>query len=144
VYRYVRFAVMGTSLAASDACIRRSSAEASDDRAKAQSADSALRRARIEVRPATQAVDFDERAIAIQSRGADDQARFSGVQVTVNGANYTIQIRAPGRSASNEPLVVIDGTRRTTADLRSVVEGRRRIEIMKDAASSTGRAARTA
>jgi len=140
LYRYVRVAVMGTSLAASDACVRHSSVDGDDERAKAQSADSAQSAsAHRSNSSATQAVDFDESERSRFSRVEQMiQARFSGVQVIQNGGNYTIQIRGTGSFASsNEPLIVIDGTRRTTADLRGVnPKDVVRIELMKDGAAS--------
>jgi TonB-dependent SusC/RagA subfamily outer membrane receptor len=66
------------------------------------------------------------------------QARFSGVQVFPKGGGYTIQIRGTGSfGSSNEPLVIIDGASRSTADLGAIdprdVE---RIAVVKDAAAS--------
>lgn len=140
VYRYVRFALMGTSLAASDACVRHSSVEGDDERAKAQGAESARSAAAQRSQSsATQAVDFDESERSRFTRVEQMiQTHFAGVQVTQNGGNYMIQIRGTGSfGSSNEPLIVIDGVRRATADLRSVSpKDVVRIEIMKDAAAS--------
>jgi TonB-dependent SusC/RagA subfamily outer membrane receptor len=140
VFRFVRFAVLGTSLAASNACIRRSSVEGEEERAKEQSVDSARSAsAQRSNSSATQAVDFDESERSRFTRVEQMiQARFSGVSVVQNGSNYTIQIRGAGSFASsNEPLIVIDGGRRTVADLRGVnPKDVLRIELMKDGAAS--------
>ena len=88
---------------------------------------------------ATQVVDFDEGERSRFTRVEHMiQAHFAGVQVTPAGNGFSIRIRGTGSfGSSNEPLVLIDGASRSTADLRGVnprdVE---RIEIMKDAAAS--------
>src|SRR5215471_10405556 len=66
------------------------------------------------------------------------QARFSGVQVTQNGNAFSIKIRGAGSFASsNEPLIIVDGAVRTTADLVSVnPKDVVRIEVMKDSAAA--------
>ena len=66
------------------------------------------------------------------------QARFSGVEVTQAGNAFSIKIRGAGSFASsNEPLIVIDGAVRTTADLASVnPKDVVRIEVMKDSAAA--------
>ncbi|HVS61025.1 MAG TPA: TonB-dependent receptor plug domain-containing protein [Gemmatimonadaceae bacterium] len=140
VYLYVRFAVLGIYLAASTACLRHSTTDTDAERAEARSADSA-RNARVEQSrsSATQVVDFEESERTRFTRVEQMiQARFSGVQVIPKGGGFTIQIRGTGSfGSSNEPLVVIDGASRSTADLRGIdprdVE---RIEVVKDAAAS--------
>ena len=140
VYLYVRFAVLGTYLVTSTACFRHSATDSDAERAEARSADSARSvRAERSRSSATQVVDFEESERTRFTRVEQMiQARFSGVQVIPKGGGFTIQIRGTGSfGSSNEPLVVIDGASRTTADLGGVnprdVE---RIEVVKDAAAS--------
>lgn len=66
------------------------------------------------------------------------QANFSVITVTPKGSGFSIQSRGSGSFASsNEPLVIIDGASRTTADLRGISPKEvERIEIVKDAAAS--------
>ena len=66
------------------------------------------------------------------------QSRFSGVQVVPQGRGFAIRIRGSGSfGAGNEPLVIIDGASRSTADLAGV-DPREvdRIEVMKDGAAA--------
>lgn len=88
---------------------------------------------------ATQAVTFDENERTRYTRVEQMiQARFTGVTVTPSASGFTIRIRgAASLTLSNEPLILIDGVSRASADLRGidprVVE---RIEIVKDGAAS--------
>jgi TonB-dependent SusC/RagA subfamily outer membrane receptor len=141
LYAYALCAVLATCLAASTACYRRTTIDTGVEQgANARAADSAraapAERSRTS---ATQAVDFDE---AERSRFTRVelmiQAYFAGVQVTPRGSGFAIRIRGTGSFGStNDPLVLIDGVSRTTADLRGLnprdVE---RIEVVKDAAGS--------
>jgi TonB-dependent SusC/RagA subfamily outer membrane receptor len=136
--QYVFCAALAASLATSGACRRHSAAGA--DPAKALAEDSARKALADRSRSAaTQAVDFDEGERSRFTRVEQMiQAHFSGVQVTPAGNGFSIRIRGTGSfGSSNEPLVLIDGVSRSTADLGGVnprdVE---RIEVMKDAAAS--------
>jgi TonB-dependent SusC/RagA subfamily outer membrane receptor len=66
------------------------------------------------------------------------QARFSGVQVVQQGRGFSIQIRGTGSfGSSNDPLVLVDGVARPSADLAGVdPKDVERIDIVKDAAAS--------
>jgi TonB-dependent SusC/RagA subfamily outer membrane receptor len=140
LYSYARYALIGSCVAAAIACHRYATTDRDVERARARAADSAryalAERSRTS---ATQAVDFDESERTRFTRVEQMiQAHFSGVQVIPKGSGFTIQIRGTGSfGSSNEPLIVIDGASRSTADLRGVnprdVE---RIEVVKDAAAS--------
>ena len=136
-YPYARYVVLATTVAASLACHRQVT---TDERAQARRADSARNALAERTRSsATQAVDFDEGERSRFTRVEQMiQAHFAGVQVTPRGNGFAIRIRGTGSfGSSNDPLVVIDGASRSTADLGAVnprdVE---RIEVMKDAAAS--------
>jgi TonB-dependent SusC/RagA subfamily outer membrane receptor len=140
VFPYVRFAMVGICLAAGAACPRHSTADTDADETDARSADSARSALAERSRSsATQVVDFEEAERSRFTRVEQMiQARFSGVQVFPKGGGYTIQIRGTGSfGSSNEPLVIIDGASRSTADLGAIdprdVE---RIAVVKDAAAS--------
>jgi TonB-dependent SusC/RagA subfamily outer membrane receptor len=133
---YALCATLGAGLTPSAACHRRPP----NDAERARPADSARSAVAERSRSsATQAVDFDEVERSRFTRvELMIQAHFSGVQVTPRGNGFAIQIRGTGSfGSSNDPLVVIDGASRTTADLGAVnprdVE---RIEVVKDAAAS--------
>lgn len=66
------------------------------------------------------------------------QSRFSGVQVVPQGRGFAIRIRGSGSfGAGNDPLVIIDGASRSTADLGGVDPKEvDRIEVMKDGAAA--------
>jgi TonB-dependent SusC/RagA subfamily outer membrane receptor len=67
------------------------------------------------------------------------QAKFSGVEVSANGAGYQIRIRGvESFSAGLEPLLIVDGTpMNSSADLASInPRDVVRIEVLKDAAAS--------
>ena len=137
---FVPFA-LGVCLATtSTACHRQSRADSEAQRAEAQAADS-VRNARVEQSrsSATQAVSFDENERSRFTRVEQMiQAKFSGVTVTPRGNGFSIKIRGTASfSSSNEPLVLIDGVSRTTADLGGInPKDVDRIEVVKDAAAS--------
>ena len=138
--RSVRLATLGTCLAAAVACARHPAPGSDAERAGARHPDSvASARAERTRSTATQAAVFteDERRRFTRVEHMI-QARFSGVRVVPNGRGFTIQIRGKGSiNSSTEPLVVIDGANRSTADL-AVVDPKdvERIEVVKDAAAS--------
>jgi TonB-dependent SusC/RagA subfamily outer membrane receptor len=126
------------------ACARRVTPEreaARDaDRAAGRSADSARAAAAERGRSAaTQVVTFTEEERRRYTRVEHMiRARFTGVTVTPSGRGFSVQIRGSGSfGSSTEPLVVVDGASRTTADLGGLdpreVE---RIEIIKDGAAA--------
>jgi iron complex outermembrane receptor protein len=128
---YALRAALGCCLAAGAAC-HHAPAGASGGQPSAQAAE----RSRSS---ATQSVDFNEEERSRFTRvELMIQAHFSGVQVTPKGNGFSIRIRGTGSfGANNEPLVVVDGASRSTADLAGInpreVE---RIEVVKDAAAS--------
>ena len=67
------------------------------------------------------------------------QAKFSGVEVSANGAGYHLHIRgAESFSSGTEPLLIVDGTTMNSVSDLSSVNPRDvvRIEVLKDAAAS--------
>ena len=139
-HRFVTVVLLAILIAAGTACHRNSSADSGDERTAARSADSARSAATQRSRSsATQSVDFDEAERARYTRVEQMiQARFAGVQVTSQGGGFTIQIRGAGSfGSSNEPLVIVDGTSRSVADLGRISPlDVQRIEVFKDAAAS--------
>jgi TonB-dependent SusC/RagA subfamily outer membrane receptor len=140
VHLYVRCAVLGTYLAASTSCLRQPRTDAGAGHKEGRGADSAFSALAERNRSsATQSVSFNDGERARFTRVEQMiQARFAGVQVTQRGNTFAIRIRGTGSLTSNsEPLVVIDGTPRSTADLRGVnPKDVARIAVMKDAAAS--------
>jgi TonB-dependent SusC/RagA subfamily outer membrane receptor len=127
-------------VAASVGCVRRTPPASATSAADLRSADSA-KKALADRSPssATQAVTFDESERSRFTRVEQMiQAHFAGVRVTPKGGGFSIQIRGAGSFAtSNEPLVLVDGVTRTTADLGGVnPKDVVRIEVIKDAAAS--------
>jgi TonB-dependent SusC/RagA subfamily outer membrane receptor len=137
LHSYTVWAVSAALLGASGACHRPARYDGVAEQGRV--ADSSRNAAERNRSAATQAVDFDEGERSRFTRVEHMiQAHFAGVQVTPAGNGFSIRIRGTGSfGSSNEPLVLIDGASRSTADLRGVnprdVE---RIEIMKDAAAS--------
>ena len=140
VYLCVRLVTFGIVVTAGAACHRASTGDTDDDRVAAHRADSARSASTEKSRSsATQAVEFDDTERARYTRVEQMiQAHFAGVQVTTSGGGFKIQIRGTGSFGSgNEPLILIDGATRTTADLRGInTKDVDRIEIYKDAAAS--------
>lgn len=139
-YARIRASICGTSMTAAIACAPHTSSSADMEPGTIRTADSA-RTAQTERSrsSASQVVDFvgDERTHYSRVEQMI-QAKFSGVQVLSLGGSYTIRIRGSGSFTSgNDPLVIIDGASRSTADLRSISPvDVKRIEIVKDGAAS--------
>lgn len=139
-YVRLRAAICGTSVTAAIACAPPASSSADMEPRTIRTADSA-RTAQTERSrsSASQVVDFmgDERTHYSRVEQMI-QAKFSGVQVISLGGSYTIRIRGSGSFTSgNDPLVIIDGASRSTADLRSISPvDVKRIEVVKDGAAS--------
>ena len=140
VHLYVRCAVLGTYFAASTGCLRPPKTDADAMPAQSGGADSAFSALAERNRSsASQAVSFNQGESARFTRVEQMlQARFAGVQVTQRGNTFAIRIRGTGSLvSSNEPLVVIDGVTRSTADLRGINPlDVARFEVMKDASAS--------
>ena len=139
-YAGIRASICGTSVTAALACAPHAPSGGDMEPGTLRTADSA-RTAQTERSrsSASQVVDFvgDERTHYSRVEQMI-QAKFSGVQVISLGGSYTIRIRGAGSFTSgNDPLVIIDGASRSTADLRSISPvDVKRIEIVKDGAGS--------
>lgn len=126
---------------AAGACARHAAPDAEARAAAARSADSARVAAADRSRSsATQVATFTVAESARFTRVEQMlAARFPSVRVVPQGNEYVIQIRGAGSlgAASNEPLVIIDGAHRSTADLRAVdTRDVARIEVIKDGAAA--------
>jgi TonB-dependent SusC/RagA subfamily outer membrane receptor len=129
----------GASLAVAG-CLRHPTPEQARDLAAARDRDSTRAAAAHRGRSsATQGVVFTEAERARFSRvELMIQARFSGVQVVQQGRGFSIRIRGTGSfGSSNDPLVLVDGVARPSADLGGIdPKDVDRIDIVKDAAAA--------
>ena len=139
-FRRTRSAICAAVVSAALACVPHPSPNADMEPGTIRTADSARSvQAERSRSSASQVVDFAGDDRTRYSRVEQMiQAKFSGVQVISLGGSYTIRIRGSGSFTSgNDPLVIIDGASRSTADLRSISPvDVRRIEIVKDGAAS--------
>ena len=135
-----RPAICATLIAAALACVPHPTPNADMEPGTIRTADSARSAQSERSRSsASQVVDFAGEDRTRFSRVEQMlQAKFSGVQVVSLGGSYTIRIRGSSSFTSgNDPLVIIDGASRSTADLRSISPvDVKRIEIVKDGAAS--------
>ena len=134
--------VSAIALVTAAACVHRTPAE--DHRQSAARLDSIRiaaddARAKKQVNLGTQAVDITDADRNRFSRVEQMiQAKFSGIVVSSNGGGYSMRIRgADSFMGSPEPLVILDGSQITPADLAAVnAKDVVRIEVLKDAAAS--------
>ena len=138
IVRTASFALVGTYIIASVACIQRANPGAISPE-NARATESVQARSEGGRTSASQVVAFTEAERGKYTRVEHMiQARFSGVQVTQNGNAFQIRIRGIGSFASsNEPLIIVDGAFLTPADLGAVnPKDVVRIEVMKDSAAA--------
>ncbi len=137
---YLRSVVLSSCFVVAVGCHRQSSAAIEDDQAQSRMADSAKAALAERSRSsASQVVDFtDEERSRYTRVEVMIQSHFPGVQVVRNGGGYSLRIRGGGSFASsNEPLVLVDGVTRTTADLDRInTKDVARIEVVKDGAAA--------
>ena len=138
--RSIRLAIAAGCLTAGAGCLWRPTPAERAEVATARERDSTRAAAAVRNRSsATQGVTFTEAERARFSRvELMIQARFAGVQVVPQGRGFAIQIRGTGSfGSSNDPLVVVDGVQRPSADLGGIdPKDVERIDIVKDGAAS--------
>ena len=138
--RLAMLALLASASAAATGCLRRPTPELARELAEARARDSTRAATAIRRRSsATQGVVFTEAERARFSRvELMIQSRFAGVQVVQQGRGFSIQIRGAGSfGSSNDPLVLVDGVARPSADLGGIdPKDVERVDVVKDGAAA--------